>query len=258
MGAARTEERATIAGRSLEYRWVGPETARAPLVFLHEGLGSIELWREFPEMLCAASGRRGLVYSRYGNGWSEVLDVPRLPDYLHEEAKVALPELISSLVGESPVLIGHSDGASIAIIYAGMGNPVPGLVLIAPHVIVEDESVVAIASVRHDFATTDLRDRMAKYHRDPVATFRGWNDIWLSTEFRDWNLGEFLPGISSPTLLVQGEDDEFGTLAQLDLIERQVSGPTNRLVVSDSGHSPHLAQPDLVARATVDFLATLS
>jgi pimeloyl-ACP methyl ester carboxylesterase len=129
--------------------------------------------------------------------------------------------------------------------------------LIAPHVVVEEESIAAITAVRQEFASTDLRDRMAKYHRDPVATFWGWNDAWLSPAFRDWNLGEFLPGISSPTLLVQGEDDQFGTLAQLDSIERQVSGPTRRLVLSESGHSPHLVQPDIVTEAVIDFLTTI-
>jgi pimeloyl-ACP methyl ester carboxylesterase len=249
--------RALVGGQELEYSWVGSPSTKAPLVFLHEGLGSIELWREFPERICFEAGRRGLVYSRHGNGWSQALDCPRPPDYMHEEAQVVLPELITSLVGEPPVLIGHSDGASIAIIYAGMGHPVTGLVLIAPHVVVEEESIAAITAVRLEFASTDLRDRMAKYHRDPVATFRGWNDAWLSPAFRDWNLGEFLPGISSPTLLVQGEDDQFGTLAQLDSIERQVSGPTRRLVLSESGHSPHLVQPDIVTEAVIDFLTTI-
>ena len=258
MGAARTEERATIAGRSLEYRWVGPDSARAPLVFLHEGLGSIELWREFPESLCAAARRRGLVYSRYGNGWSEALGDPRRPGYMHDEARVVLPELLKTLVDRTPILVGHSDGASIALIFAGAGLAVGGLVLIAPHVFVEDCSLVAINATLEEFRSTDLATRMAKYHRDPEATFRGWNDIWLHPSFRDWNIEEFLPAVESPVLLIQGENDEFGTTAQLDAIESRVGGQTRRLVIKEAGHSPHLSHPVPVTEAAVAFLTELA
>lgn len=258
MGAARTDERANIAGRSLEFRWVGLVSARAPLVFLHEGLGSIELWREFPESLCAAARRRGLVYSRYGNGWSEALEDPRRPGYMHDEARVVLPDLIENLVDRTPILLGHSDGASIALIFAGAGSSVGGLVLIAPHVFVEDRSLVAINATLEEFRSTDLATRMAKYHRDPEATFRGWNDIWLHPSFRDWNIEEFLPTIECPVLLIQGESDEFGTTAQLDAIESRVSGPTKRLLIKEAGHSPHLSHPVPVTEAAVAFLAELA
>ncbi|HJU51964.1 MAG TPA: alpha/beta hydrolase [Acidimicrobiia bacterium] len=257
MGTARTEERATIAGRSLEYRWVGPESVRAPLVFIHEGLGSIDLWREFPESLCAAAGRRGLIYSRYGNGWSEVLKESRRPDYMHDEGKVVLPEVIETLVDRTPILVGHSDGASIALIFAGAGHAVEGMVLIAPHVFVEDRSLVAIGATLEEFHTTDLATRMAKYHRDPEATFRGWNDIWLHPSFREWNIEEFLATVECPMLLIQGEDDEYGTMAQLESIESQVSGPTKRLLFKEAGHSPHLACPVPVTEAAIAFLAEL-
>ncbi|MGH8959130.1 MAG: alpha/beta fold hydrolase [Acidimicrobiia bacterium] len=258
MGVARTEERAIIAGRSLEYAWFGSENSRAPLVFLHEGLGSIELWRDFPGTLCATAGRRGLVYSRYGNGWSEVLADARHPDYLHHEAHVVLPELVASLVGRTPILVGHSDGASIALIFAGAGHAVGGLVLITPHVFVEDRSITAITASLEEFRTTDLPTRMAKYHRDPENTFRGWNDIWLHPSFRSWNIEEFLPGIECPILLIQGTDDEYGTTAQLDSIESQVKGTTTRLLVKETGHSPHLDDPAPVTEAAARFLDDLA
>jgi pimeloyl-ACP methyl ester carboxylesterase len=253
----RSEARATIAGRSLEYRWVGPDSARAPLVFLHEGLGSIELWREFPETLCAAAGRRGLVYSRYGNGWSETLGDARQPTYMHDEARVVLPELLETLVDRTPILVGHSDGASIALIFAGSGHAAEGLVLIAPHVFVEDRSLGGINATLEEFRSTDLATRMAKYHHDPGATFRGWNDIWLHPSFRDWNIEEFLSPIECPVLLIQGESDEFGTAAQLHSIESQVSGPTKRLLIEEAGHSPHLSHPVPVTEAAVAFLSQL-
>lgn len=258
MGAARTEERATIAGRTLEFRWVGPDTSRGPLVFLHEGLGSIELWREFPESLCAAARRRGLIYSRYGNGWSEALGDPRRPGYMHDEGKVVLPELLETLVDRTPILVGHSDGASIALIYAGAGHAVEGLVLIAPHVFVEDRSLVAINATLEEFRSTDLATRMAKYHRNPEATFRGWNDIWLHPSFRDWNIEEFLPAIECPVLLIQGGSDEFGTTAQLEAIESQVRGPTKHLLIKEAEHSPHLSHSVPVTEAAVAFLAELA
>ena len=257
MGPAGTEARATIAGRMLEYRWVGPTSSRAPLVFLHEGLGSIELWRDFPEILCAAADRRGLVYSRYGNGWSDPLGEARQPDYMHWEAQVVLPELVATLVGDTPIIVGHSDGASIALIYAGGGHAVEGMVLIAPHVFVEDRSIAGIGGALEDYTNTDLAERMGKYHRNAEATFRGWNDIWLHPSFRQWNITDFLPAISCPILLIQGEDDEYGTTAQLDSIDSKVKGPTARLLIEETGHSPHLAEPAQVAAAVRRFLADL-
>lgn len=258
MATARIEDdrraEVSIDEHTLEFAWVGPDSELAPLVFLHEGLGSIDLWRDFPSLICNESARRGLVFSRFGNGWSDALVEPRRPDYMHEEATFVLPQLLETLELEVPVLIGHSDGASIAIIYAGSGQSVESMILIAPHVWVEGRSIEAISAARQDFDASDRAARMAKYHRDPRATFWGWNDIWLSPAFRDWNLEEFLPSITCPLLLVQGEDDEFGTTAQLDLIESRVSGETERLMVAASGHSPHLLQSDLVMKAITQFL----
>ncbi|MGH8950086.1 MAG: alpha/beta fold hydrolase [Acidimicrobiia bacterium] len=245
-----------IDGLRLEYRLIGEGNGPA-LVFLHEGLGSMGLWRKFPDLLVEATGSRGLVYSRAGHGRSDPVHERRTPDFMHREALVVLPRLLEELEISFPILIGHSDGASIALIHAGAGHPVSGLVLLAPHVFVEPESVAGIEAARERFETTDLAERMARHHLDPRSTFRGWNDIWLDSAFRDWNIEDSLPGVKCPTLLIQGLDDEYGTLAQLDAIERGLAGPSQRLVLEDCGHSPHLAQPDQVLLATARFVSEI-
>ena len=245
-----------IDGLRLEYRTIGEGSGPA-LVFLHEGLGSMGLWRDFPDEVAAATGHRGLVYSRAGHGRSDPLRERRTPDFMHHEARVVLPRLLDELGVVEPILIGHSDGASIALIHTGAGHPVSGLILLAPHVFVEPESIKGIEAARVRFETTDLAERMARYHLDPNATFRGWNDIWLDPAFRDWNIEDSLPGVKCSTLLIQGLDDEYGTLAQLDAIEKGLAGPSERLVLEDCGHSPHLAQPDAVLRATTRFVSEI-
>lgn len=252
-----TRRYAKVDGHRIEYQWIGENPEGVPMVFLHEGLGSIELWRDFPPAVVAATGSAGLVYSRYGNGWSDPLSEPRRPDYMHVEALEVLPALIDRLVGSPPLLVGHSDGASIAVIYAGSGYPVEGLVLLAPHVFVEDCSVAAIEAIRGDFLATDLAEKMAKYHRDPAATFWGWNDIWLSPQFRDWNIEAFLTTVSCPLVLVQGEEDDYGTSAQLDAIETGAAGPVERVMVAEARHSPHLSHMDPVVSAIAGFVAGL-
>jgi pimeloyl-ACP methyl ester carboxylesterase len=228
------------------------EGAEPALVFLHEGLGSLALWRDFPDRLARATGRRALVYSRAGHGQSDLPDGDRTPEFMHEEALDVLPGLLADAGIERPVLVGHSDGGSIALIHASR-HPVSALVLLAPHVFVEDITVASIEEARETFATTDLRERMARYHRDPERTFRLWNDIWLAPEFRSWNIEDVLPGVTAPTLVIQGEHDQYGTLAQVDAIERGVSG-TLRRVVLDARHAPHLEAPDETLRAIVGFL----
>ena len=243
-----------VGGHRLECEWIGDPSEKAPLVFLHEGLGSVELWRAFPRAVVEASGRRALTYSRYGNGWSAPLTAARTIDYMHEEALV-LAQLVEKNVGSQPILVGHSDGASIAIIYAGRSNPVGGMVLIAPHVFVETITYQSIDALRTSFPGSEMAKKMGKYHRDPERTFWGWNDIWLDPAFQRWNLEEFLAAITCPVLLVQGDADEFGTMKQLDAIESGVRGPVERLVVPDAGHAPHLDEPELVVMATASFLA---
>jgi pimeloyl-ACP methyl ester carboxylesterase len=226
--------------------------AEPALVFLHEGLGSVALWRDFPERLAALSGRRALIYSRAGHGQSDVPVLDRTPAFMHEEALAVLPEVLAAAEIERPVLVGHSDGGSIALIYASQ-HPVSGLVLLAPHVFVEDVTVASIEEARETFATTDLAARMGRYHRDAERTFRLWNDIWLAPEFRSWNIEDLLSGVTAPTLLIQGEHDQYGTLAQIDAISRGVRGPVERTVL-DARHTPHLEAPDATLAAASAFL----
>lgn len=253
------QERSTVlaAGEELPYVRLGQEFEGAPLVYLHEGLGSIELWRSFPADVVDAARRPGLVYSRFGNGWSRPLTEPRQPDYMHREALDALPEVLEQLVEEPPVLIGHSDGASIALIHAGSGHPVAGLVLIAPHVFSEPEGLRSIQEIRQRFPETDLPAKMAKYHTDPEGTFFGWADVWLTSDFRSWNIEQYLSGVTSPTLVVQGDQDEYGTMRQLDALDVGLRAPARRLIVDGAGHSPHLSHPELVTGTVVDFILEL-
>lgn len=246
----------TAAGRRLDYRWIEPKRAgRPPLVLLHEGLGSIELWKDFPDRVAEATGCGTLVYSRYGYGRSDRLEEPRGVDYMHREALDSLPEVLAATGVCEPVLVGHSDGASIALIHAGAGRWNPrGLVLAAPHVFVEDITVESIAAARTIYRETDMPRKFARYHDDPDGTFRGWNDIWLHPDFRAWNIEEVLPGIRCPMLLIQGLDDEYGTLAQLDAIERGAGGPVGRLELADCRHSPHRDQPAATLAAIVRFV----
>jgi pimeloyl-ACP methyl ester carboxylesterase len=229
--------------------------AEPALVFLHEGLGSVALWRDFPARLAAATGRRALLYSRAGHGQSYVPDAPRTPRFMHDEALDALPALLERHGIENPILVGHSDGGSIALIHAAQ-HPVTGLVLLAPHVFVEDLSVASIAQARETFETSDLGERMARYHRDPEATFRLWNDIWLAPEFRDWNIEDVLGGVRSPVLVIQGADDQYGTLAQIDAIEAGVRGRVTRAVL-DARHAPHLEAPEETLRVATAFVRSL-
>lgn len=255
MVGQRTSARSVLVvdDRHLEYRIVG-RGAEPTLVFLHEGLGSMDLWRRYPDDIAATTGRGGLVYSREGHGWSDPVRAPRSPDFMEHEALTVLPQVLDRLEISDPILVGHSDGASIALIHTGAGHQATGLVLLAPHVFVEPESIAGIEAARERFETTDLPERMGRYHRDPRSTFNAWNDVWLDPSFAAWNIEGYLPGIDCPILLIQGGDDEYGTLAQLDAIERGVTGPVSRLVLDDCGHSPHLAEPAPVLEATTRFI----
>lgn len=248
-------ERLVIDGHELELRRIPGLAERPCLVFLHEGLGSAAQWRDFPDRVAAATQSPALVFSRYGYGQSDVLTEARRPDYMHHEGLVVLPDLLDRLGIERPLLIGHSDGASIALIHAGgSGRAVAGLVLLAPHVFVEDISISGIAAAGEVFRTTDLAQRLGRYHRDPAATFRGWNDIWLSPAFRDWSIEGYLPAIAAPLLLIQGRDDEYGSLAQLDAIQGAVRGPVERLELAACGHAPQRDQAVATEAAVVAFV----
>lgn len=253
----------TIAARSLtiEYAWVGPDDASGPVVlFLHEGLGSLSMWRDFPARLCESLGLRGLVWSREGYGRS----TPRAPDerwtpeFMHRQAREAMPALRTALGLEAPCLLfGHSDGGSIALLHAAsFPDQVAGAIVLAPHLFVEALSVRSIEDTRKAYLDTDLRERLARHHADPDSAFWGWNDIWLSPSFRDWNIEAELASIRCQILAIQGVDDQYGTMAQIDRIADAL--PATRLVKLEAcGHSPHRDQPDAViaaCRAFVDGL----
>jgi pimeloyl-ACP methyl ester carboxylesterase len=251
-------------GHRLETLTVPAGDPGAPtLVLLHEGLGSISMWRDFPQALAARTGCTVVAYSRQGHGNSAPLQGPRAVRYMHDEALVALPELLRGLGIERPVLVGHSDGASIAAIFAGAAGIAPGLrprglVLMAPHVFVEDLTVTSIAAVKRAYETTDLPRRLARHHADADRTFYGWNDIWLHPEFRAWNIEDYLPGILCPVLLIQGEGDEYGTQAQLAAIRRAVTAsPVEEVLLPACGHSPHRDQPAATLDAIAGFLVRL-
>lgn len=247
----------TVQGRRLEYHWIHASKKGAPtVVFLHEGLGSIAMWKDFPAKLAAATGCATMIYSRVGHGKSERLPTPHQVDYLHVQALEVLPRLLAKLKIENPILIGHSDGGSIALIHAGAAKrPVRALILEAPHVFVEDISLTGIAAARTSYQTTELPKKLARYHDDPDGAFWGWNDIWLHPEFRHWNIEEYLAPIKCPVLAIQGYEDEYGTMAQLDAIERQVSGPVELVKLHDCGHSPHRDQPRAALAAMANFIA---
>ncbi|MGI9018233.1 MAG: alpha/beta fold hydrolase [Euzebya sp.] len=230
----------------------------APLVFLHEGLGSLRLWRTFPADVAHATGRRALVYSRHGYGASAVISEPHTVDYMHHEAQVILPEVFDRLGYESPVLIGHSDGASIALIRAATSTTTAAVVAMAPHVIVEEVALEGIRQTGVEFGTSALPERLGRYHTDAHATFRGWHDIWLSEEFTDWDLRPLLAGVTCPVLAVQGQQDQYATMRQLDLIAHGVSGEFHRLELPDCRHSPHLDKPLQTVAAVTRFLADLA
>jgi pimeloyl-ACP methyl ester carboxylesterase len=247
--------RLKVRGHNLEVQRIAGRNAGSPeLVFLHEGLGSISHWKEFPVRVAEATGCPVTVYSRYGAGNSDVLQEARAVRYMHDEALAVLPDLLSQLRIEDPVLVGHSDGGSIAIIYAGAHDHVRGLVLLAPHVFVEDLSVASIAEAKVKFETTNLPDKLGRHHRDPARTFWGWNNIWLHPDFRRWNIEEYLPRISCPILVIQGCDDQYGTMAQVEAIRRQAGCPVEVLPLKDCRHSPQRDQPEQVIEAIRRFV----
>jgi pimeloyl-ACP methyl ester carboxylesterase len=244
-----------LASHRIEYERI--EIARAPrppLVFLHEGLGSVAMWRDFPGRVAHATGCDAVVYSRHGYGRSDPLTAPRTPRYMHDEALVALPELLERLAIDRPILVGHSDGGSIALIHAGAGGrPLTGVVTLAAHVMVEDISIASIAAARSAYAATDLRARLSRYHADVDSAFLGWNRIWLAPEFRDWNVEAYLPRISCPVLAIQGADDEYGTMEQMRRIGAQVPD-VELLALQDCRHSAHRDQPRAVIEAITRFV----
>jgi pimeloyl-ACP methyl ester carboxylesterase len=247
-----------LGERRIEYRFVDPAAAAAhDLVMLHEGLGSMSMWRDFPDLLAAATGCRTLVYSRHGYGASSALEAPRSVEYMHEEARVWLPALLEQLHIRRPVLFGHSDGGSIALIHGAQPQAeIAGIIALAPHVKVEDCTVRNIEAARTAYAQTDLRTRLGRYHADVDSAFWGWNRIWLDPRFRSWNIEALLPLIRCPVLAIQGEDDEYGTLEQIESIGRTASD-ARILALPACRHSPHRDQPQAVLDAAAAFVARI-
>jgi len=251
------------AGRRvrIEHEWVGRDRRDAPLiVFLHEGLGSLAMWRDFPARLCAAVGARGLVYSRpgYGRSTPRAANEAWAPDFMHRQAYEVLPALLAALgvdaVAEKPWLFGHSDGGSIALLYAARFNQaLSGAIVLAPHIMVDAGSLASIARARQAYLETDLRARLARYHDDPDSAFWGWNDIWLHPSFRAWSIESEIEAIGCPLLAVQGVDDEYGTLEQIRGIARRAP-QTQLLELERCGHSPHRDQPEVLIAATSRFV----
>ncbi len=249
----------TVQGRCLEVQRIAGQIPNAPeLVFLHEGLGSVSHWKDFPARVAATTGCPITVYSRYGSGNSDLLTEARAVTYMHDEGLHSLPDLLAQLHIDYPILIGHSDGASIALIHAGSHDRVRGLVLLAPHVFVEDLSLASIAAARTKFETTNLPEKLARHHRDAAHTFWGWNNIWLHSDFRSWNIEEYLPRITCPILIIQGLDDQYGTMAQVQAIARQSGGPVEILPLKECRHSPQRDQADATLAAIARFVSRSS
>jgi len=231
-----------------------PREDAPTIVFLHEGLGSVAMWRDFPQRVADATGSEAVVYSRAGYGRSDPAVLPRAVGYMHDEGERVLPELIARLGLERPILFGHSDGGSISMICAGGTDlELTGLIVMAPHVMVEDVSVASIAGAKHAYQTTDLASRLGKYHADVDAVFRGWNDIWLNPDFRGWNIENYVPRIRCPIMAIQGEDDEYGTMAQIDRIAA-LNADVDLVKLADCRHSPHKDQPEAVIDAVAAFV----
>jgi len=250
---------ALVLGKKVEVRRFGSAASPA-LVFLHEGLGSAEQWRDFPARVADATGLSAIAYSRIGYGASAPVALPRPLTYMQEEANDFLPRLLDALDVERAILIGHSDGASIALVHAALDarekrGRIEAVVVEAPHVFVEDVSIASIAKAREAYEKGDLREKLARYHGDNVdGAFRGWNEAWLDPGFRAWNIEEYLASIEAPVLVIQGEDDPYGTRAQVDAIARQVSGRVETLMLPKCGHAPHRDQPEATESAIVAFV----
>jgi pimeloyl-ACP methyl ester carboxylesterase len=253
--AGERRDHVSIAGRHVETTELEGDRTRPALVLMHEGLGSVRLWRSFPRDLAQATGRRVIVFSRFGHGRSDPPPRPRTPAFFHEEALEVLPALLAALDAPEPLLVGHSDGASIALIYASR-HRAQGLALLAPHVVAEEVTLAAIGETRRQFEDGDLRGRLERHHDDVEAAFWGWCGVWLDPEFREWSLEGDVESVVDPVLLIQGADDPYGTLAQLDRIESRTAGPARRLVLP-GGHSPQFEHPETVVEAIARFAAEL-
>jgi len=247
-----------IGGQRLEYRFTGPRPDKTPtLVLLHEGLGCVGLWNDFPARLSAATGIGVFVYSRAGYGQSSPVALPRPLSYMHDEARETLPRVLDTIGFKRGLLVGHSDGASIATIYAGshQDHRVGGLVLIAPHFFTESPGIAAIAETKEAYGTGDLRARLSRWHSDVDNAFQGWSGAWLDPDFRKWDITEYLAYIRVPVLIVQGADDQYGTTRQIDVAQEECYCPVEVALLPGARHSPHRETPDAALDTISEFVA---
>jgi pimeloyl-ACP methyl ester carboxylesterase len=250
-----------LGSARLEYRMVGSEPSAAPTIaLLHEGLGSVGLWRDFPDRLAAATDMGVFVYSRRGYGESSPITLPRPVSYMHDEALEVLPKLLDAIGFKCGLLVGHSDGASIVTIYAGgvQDHRVRGLSLMAPHFTVEDTNIASIAKLRAEYESGDLRQKLARWHRDPDQAFRGWCETWLAPEFRNWDILESLSYIRVPVQIIQGDLDPYGSMRQVEMAQEECYCPVDVTILPGVGHSPHREAPDATLAAIADFVDHLS
>jgi pimeloyl-ACP methyl ester carboxylesterase len=250
----------TVGASHLEYRMIGPSPENAPtIVMLHEGLGSTRLWGDFPDQLQAATGAGVFVYSRAGYGASTPVKLPRPLDYMHVEALDVLPKLLDKIGFRRGLLLGHSDGASIAAIYAGgvQDHRIRGVAMIAPHFVVEDISVKSIADIKQAYETTDLRSKLKRWHRDVDNAFYGWNAAWLDPKFRGWDISEYLAYIRVPVAILQGAEDEYGTIRQIEIAQEECYCPVDVTVIPGAGHSPHREAPEATLNAISEFASRI-
>ena len=246
----------TIAGGKIEYSFYEVKRPAAPtIIMLHEGLGALSLWRDLPRKLSNLINCSVFVYSRHGYGQSDFINSEFDAEYMHKEALYILPQILNHFDISNPILYGHSDGASIALIHASSEDTeIIGLILEAPHVFVEEISLDGLEGAKKAFEQGGLKASLAKHHSEPEMIFRCWNNIWLSPEFLTWNIVSCLSNIQCPALLIQGETDAYGTLSQLDTIEKNVSGICEKKILPKIGHSPHRENPKLVLRSIQQFI----
>lgn len=247
----------TIGTSDLEYRLIGPSPSDGPcIVMLHEGLGSVGLWVDFPEKLQAATGAAVFAYSRAGYGASSPAALPRPLDYMQREALDVLPKLLEMIGFREGILVGHSDGASIAAIYAGgvQDHRLNGIVLIAPHFIVEDISVTSIAAIKTAYETSELKTKLARWHKHVDNAFYGWNGAWLDPKFRAWDISEYLAYIRVPVAILQGADDQYGTMRQIEIAQDECYCPVEVTLLPKAGHSPHREAPEATLQTISEFV----
>jgi pimeloyl-ACP methyl ester carboxylesterase len=245
-----------VGASDLEYRMIGPAPDDAPtIIMLHEGLGCVGLWGDFPDRLAAATGAGVFVYSRAGYGASTPVTPPRPLDYMHREALDVLPDLLDQIGFRRGQLLGHSDGASIAAIYAGgvQDHRVRGVAMIAPHFVVEDIGLAAIAETGKAYESGGLKEKLARWHRDVDNTFYGWREAWLDPKFRDWDISEYLAYVRVPVAILQGADDQFGTLRQIEIPNEECYCPVDVTIIPDTGHSPHREAPQVTLDTITEF-----